>query len=480
MAAAETSNEIGIIQIPISFRNNSLAKSNSNSIRIANGAGFLGDQLAAPAQVVETGEADILTLEYLAELTLSILAHVKKKNSQAGYANDFIRVLPSLLPALQRQSNLKIITNAGGVNPIACAEAVAKILRQADMSDLMIGVVDGDDLLSHWRELRAGGEEFKNLETGELLCASADVSCANAYLGAEPIVQALQQNARIIITGRVADASLTVAPCVHYFSWDWSDWHRLAGATVAGHIIECGAQATGGYSTSWRNLRLTDVGYPITEITSQGDCTIYKPKNSGGAVTRQTVVEQLVYEIGDPKAYVTPDVVADFTSVCVNETSDGRVSITGAHGEPAPDSYKVSLATHAGYTASATLVMVGDDLQVKAQYCADMVFARVARAGFALEHTHFELLGGGDGLPNSTTKSPVREAVLRLAVRASQREAVERFTAEIAPLITSGPAGLAGYAQPRAVVRPAFSYWPTTVSKEKITPRVQVKPAADW
>lgn len=424
--------------------------------------------------MAESGQVDVLTLEYLAELTLSILAHAKAKDPAAGYARDFIRVLPTLAPALKQQPQLKIITNAGGLNPIACAAAAAEVFRQAEMSETVIGVVDGDDLLADWGSRIAAGETFSHLDTGEPLPAAAQPICANAYLGAGPIVEALQQNARIIITGRVADASLTVAPCVHHFGWQWNDWNRLAGAAVAGHIIECGAQATGGYSTSWNNYRLADVGYPIANVNAAGDCTITKPANTGGAVNRQTVVEQLVYEIGDPRAYITPDVVADFTSVLVAETGEDMVKVSAATGLPAPESYKVSLAMQAGYTASASLLLFGADLQAKAETCAEIVFERVRRAGFTLEHTHWELLGAGDQAP------PPGESMLRLAMRASDRKAVERFTAEIAPLITSGPAGLAGYAQPRALVRPAFEYWPTLIAKDRVSPRVQVKAAADW
>lgn len=453
-------------------------------IRIANGAGFLGDQLSAPQQLADSGEIDVLTLEYLAELTLSILAHAKAKDPAAGYAKDFVRVLPTLLPALQSQPNLRIVTNAGGLNPQACAVAVGNVLRKAGMADTIIGVVDGDDLLSDWETRRTRGEAFLHLDTGQPLPNDARPICANAYLGARPIVEALQQNARIVITGRVADASLTVAPCVHHFGWDWTDWNQLAGATVAGHIIECGAQATGGYSTSWKNHRLHNVGYPIAAVSTDGSCEITKPAGTDGAVNRQTVVEQLVYEIGDPAAYFTPDVVADFTSVQVVDRRNNMVSLCGVQGLPAPNSYKVSLAMQAGYTASAMLLVYGDDVRAKAETCSEIVWERVRSAGFTLEHTHWELLGTGDaaGTPSrqSNNEQPLHEAVLRLAVRAFDRRAVERFTAEIAPLITSGPAGLAGYAQPRALVRPAFEYWPTTIAKDRVTPHARVQPAGDW
>lgn len=453
-------------------------------IRIANGAGFLGDQLEAPRKLVESASVDVLTLEYLAELTLSILAAAKGRDRAAGYAKDWLVVLRSLLPAIQQQPNLRIITNAGGVNPLACAKASAEILAEAGLGDLKLGVVDGDDLSNRMGELQKQGESFAHFDDGQPFDATAELVCANAYLGAAPIVESLAAGARIVITGRVADASLTVAPCVNHFGWDWNDANKLAGATVAGHLIECGAQATGGYSTDWRQFDLSDVGYPIAEVTADGDCSITKPANSGGAVNRQTIVEQLVYEIGDPTAYYTPDVVADFSSVTVEETTANTVSVRGALGSPAPATYKVSLAQKAGFTAQATLVLFGDHLREKAGVCAEMIFDRVAAAGFVLDQTHWELLGTGDAVPQSIEHSVdatiSREGVLRMAVRATDRRAVERFSAEVAPLITSGPSGLAGYAQPRAAARPAFAYWPTIVDKGHIEPRVQTATVKEW
>lgn len=450
-------------------------------ISIGNGAGFLGDNLDAPRRLVEGARLDYLTLEYLAELTMSILARLRQKDPQAGYANDFLEVLASLLPALQAQPQLKIVTNAGGVNPLSCAQHAAKILGDAGLASTLIGIVTGDDLLPRLATLQQQGHPFANMDTGEPLSTlTAPIVSANAYLGAKPISDALAGGARIVITGRVADASLTVGPAVHEFGWSWDDLPRLAAASVAGHIIECGAQATGGLYRGWPSLHLADVGYPIAELNADGEIVITKPAGSGGTVGRSTVAEQIVYEIGDPRHYLTPDVDVDFSAVALHEVGPNRVSVWGAGGNPAPSSYKVSLAYQAGYTASGQLLVYGHDCIAKAQACAEIILQRLARAGFQFERTHVETLGSGAGV--SGVHSPpehLREVMLRLTVADDDRGAVERFTKEFAPLITSGPPGLAGYASGRPSIRPMFAYWPTTVPKDLIEPQVRVATAGE-
>jgi hypothetical protein len=449
-------------------------------LRVANGAGFLGDNLDAPRRLVEAAEVDYLTLEYLAELTMSILARLREKNPAAGYANDFITVLRSLCPALNRQPRLKLITNGGGVNAAACARAAAKVLAEQGLADMPIGVVTGDDLLGRLSELQATGCRFENLDTGRPLSElKQEIISANAYLGAPPIVEALAAGARIVITGRVADASLTVGPAVHELGWSWSDLDRLAGASVAGHLIECGAQATGGFYTHWQELKLADVGYPIAELEGDGSCVITKPAGSGGAVNRMTVCEQLVYEIGDPKHYLTPDVDVDFTAVEVEETGPDRVTVRGARGGPPPEQLKVSLAYRDGFMASGQMLVYGRDCLAKAKTCAEIVRARLAE--YPLERIHVEYLGAGGGVPGQDSPPrDLREVMLRIAVHAQRREAVERFARELAPLATSGPAGLAGYASSRPEVRPVFAYWPTLVPRELVEPSWQVRTAHQW
>jgi hypothetical protein len=407
---------------------------------------------------------------------------------------------------------LKIVTNAGGVNPLACAAAAGRILNAARLGETTIGVVTGDDLLPRLPQLQAAGCRFENLDTQRPLSElKQPVASANAYLGAQPIAAALAAGARIVITGRVADASLTVGPAIFESKHSWDDWNYLAGVSVAGHLIECGAQVTGGLYRRWQNLNLAEVGYPIAEINDDGSCVITKPDGTGGVVNRRTIIEQLGYEIGDPAHYLTPDVDVNFTTVEVEEVGSNRVLVHGATGQTAPQKYKVSLAYHDGYMASGQLVVYGPDCARKAQTCGEMILQRVERAGFKLEDTLIECLGAGDSVPRQGAEGkrqqaegseqesgvgrqrsagsfriphspfPIpHEVVLRVSARDPRREALERFSKEFAPLITSGPPGLAGYASGRPQIRPVYAYWPTLVPKKLIEPQVATGTAHQW
>lgn len=445
-------------------------------IRIGNGCGFWGDNLDAPLLLAEQGRLDYLTLEYLAELTMSILALQKQRDPESGFASDFVTVLEQLTPILKQQPHLKIITNAGGMNPRGCAAQARAVLDRAGLSDRSIAIVSGDDLLPRLDDLITKGQAFTNLDTGEpLMAVRPRVVSSNAYLGARPIAEALAQGAALVITGRVADASLTLGPAAHEFGWGWQDWDRLCGGTVAGHLIECGAQATGGLWCHWREAPdLANVGYPIAVIEANGDVTITKPPGTGGRVNRETVAEQLLYEVGDPAAYLTPDVTADFTTVALEETGADTVLVRGARGKPATDSYKVSIAYRDGFTASGTLVIVGPDAPVKARLCGAMLLQRLQRAGCDPEQSNVECLGSGAvvaGIVPARADPP--EVVLRVSVRDARRAVVERFTKEFAPLVTSGPPGVTGYTTGRPPVREVFTYWPALVAKSAVQAEVQ-------
>ncbi len=436
----------------------------SRTIRIGNGCGFWGDNLDAPILLAEQGRLDYLTLEYLAELTMSILALQKQRDPQLGYATDFLDVLDRLCPILQRQPRLKIITNAGGMNPKACAAKARAILRNAGLGSVPIATVSGDDLMPVHGIVE---ERIRDR-----------VVSANAYLGAGPIVEALRLGASIVITGRVADASLTLAPCVHEFGWPWDDWDRLCAGTVAGHLIECGAQVTGGLWCNWQEAGdLANVGYPIAEVEESGLVRITKPERTAGAVNFETVSEQLLYEVEDPRAYLTPDVTADFTSVALREKSSDVVEINGASGKPATDTYKVSIAYRDGYTASGMLGIYGPDCIDKAQECAMILLSRLQRAGLTLEETSIELLGAGALVPlrGPDEEQVWREIVLRVAVHDSRRGVVERFTKEFAPLVTSGPPGVTGYAGGRPPVREVLAYYPALTKKDLVRPMVTLE-----
>ncbi len=444
-------------------------------MRIGNGCGFWGDNLDAPVVLAEKGGLHYLTLEYLAELTMSILALQKQRDPAAGYASDFLDVLERLAPFLKEQPDLKIVTNAGGMNPAGCAARARSILDKAGLSDRRIGVVTGDDLMPRLDALTAGGWPFANLDTGEPLAAvRSRVVSANAYLGARPLAEALHLGASVVISGRVADASLTLGPAVHEFGWAWDDWDRLAAATVAGHLIECGAQATGGLWCNWQDAPdLAAVGYPIAEMSEDGSFLLTKPPRTGGAVNRETVSEQLLYEVGDPAAYLTPDVVADFTTVQLSEIGRDVVRVGGAHGKPATDTYKVSIAYRDGWAANGTLVIAGPAAVDKARRCGEIILERLRRVRIEPQHSHVEVIGAGVCVPQPVAVDPP-EVVMRVAVRDDRRAVVERFSKELAPLVTSGPPGVTGYTTGRPAVREVFAYWPTLVPKAAVAAEVRL------
>ena len=407
---------------------------------------------------------------------MSILASQKERDSTAGYAGDFVEVVRSLVPFWRAGAKVRVITNAGGLNPHGCAQACAEVLRQAGIRRMKIGVVAGDDVLPVLRE-EAGTKAFSNLETDEPIERIAEsLVTANAYLGANPIVEALSAGADMVITGRVADPSLTVAPCVAEFGWDMNDHDRIAGATVAGHLIECGTQVTGGISTDW--LEIPDpanIGFPVVEVNADGSCVVTKPRRSGGVVNERTVKEQLLYEIGDPDNYLSPDVTVSFLSLQVREERKNRVRVSGARGRPATSSYKVSASYRDGFWAQGTLTVFGRGAVVKARRCGEIILQRVRAAGYELQRASVECVGADACMPGLLDKSvegALLETVLRMTVADSRREAVERFAREMSPLITSGPQGVTGYAAGRPRVHPGFGYWPCLIHKAVVKPQV--------
>lgn len=445
-------------------------------VRIGNGCGFWGDSPDAPVRLAEAADLDYLTLEYLAELTMSILALLRQRDPSAGYATDFIDVLGRLAPQLKRQPGLKVITNAGGMNPAACAKAAKEVLAKAGVTDRRIGVVSGDDLLPRLDGLIAAGQLFNHLDTGEPLTAVRQrVVSANAYLGSAPIAEALRLGASVVVTGRVADACLVVGPCLYEFGWPADDWHRLAAASTAGHLIECGAQVTGGlWANADESTGLETVGYPFADIDEDGTFTLSKPTGTGGAVNLETVGEQLLYEVGDPARYLTPDVSADFTAPRFTQSGPEAVRCHGAKGHPATDTYKVSIAYRDGWTSAGTLVIPGPNAAAKARHSGRIILDRLKQSGHTFAHSLVEVLGAGDCVPGVFPPADPPEVVLRVAVRDANRASVERFTREFAPLVTSGYAGTTGYTTGRAAVREVFAYWPALIAKSAVTPAVEL------
>lgn len=455
----------------------------SKVIRIGCGAGFWGDSPGAPRRLVEGVRLDYLVLEYLAELTLSILAHLRARDPNAGFVTDVPSVVRDLSTAIGG-GGPKLVTNGGGTNPSACTRSLSALLVEAGLGDRRLAAVAGDDLLGRMDELQNAGEAFENLETGQPFSEFGDPpSCVHAYLGGEGIAAALAEDADIVITGRVADASLVVGPALHEFGWATDDWNRIAGATVAGHLVECGAQVTGGMNSTWTDdVRLGDIGYPFVDLQDDGCCTVGKPDGTGGRVDVAGVAEQLVYEIGDPRHYLGPDVDADFSAVSLTPTGPDRVGVAGAIGRRRPDRLKVTMARQSGWRAEGTLVVAGRRSDEKARATGEAIFERLRMVGVECERTLVEVLGSGDSLPGVVPRPspPPWEVVLRVAVADSSREKVERFCREITPMVTSGPPGVTGYTGARPRPTPVLAHWPTTVDRELVEATVDVRTAAEW
>ncbi len=449
-------------------------------VRLGGGQGFWGDDLDAPVRMVEGGPLDYLMLDYLAEVTMSILRKQRSRDPSAGYARDFVTLMERIWPTCVERS-VRVVANAGGINPRGCADALEDAGREAGVAGkARIGLVRGDDLIPHLEELLDAGHEMVHLETGEPLTSIADrVRSANAYLGAAPVVEALRQGADVVVTGRVADPSLAAAPLIHEHGWAMDDYDRMAAAILAGHVVECGAQSTGGNCMAeWWSIPALDVaGFPIVEVEPSGAFTVTKHRGSGGRVNRASVTEQIVYEIGDPRQVVTPDVVADFTSIRLTDEGGDRVRLEGIRGVAPTNSYKVSVAYSAGWRAAGTLLYTWPDALQKARAADAQLRRRIQRLGLKLDAVHTELVGADAGLgPMSAEPSAeAPEVQLRVAVRSTDRASVERFSREMAPLVLTGPPGATGYAAARGRVQEVIAYWPALISKEAVDPHVRVE-----
>jgi hypothetical protein len=449
------------------------------TIRIAAGQGFWGDLPDAPVRQVEGGPIDYLMLDYLAEVTMSIMQKQRARDPNAGYARDFVPLMKQILPTCVDR-NIKVIANAGGVNVEGCAAAVREVASGLGLSGkVKIGIVTGDNILPGIDDLLARGIELRNMDTGHPLATVRDrIQSANAYLGAAPIVEALQKDANIVITGRATDTGLTLGPMIHEFGWATDDWDKLAAGTIAGHIIECGAQCSGGNCQfEWQSIPdLANVGFPIAEASADGTFVITKHEGTGGRVNVPSIKEQLLYEMGDPHEYITPDCVADFTTIHLAEDGNDRVRVFGIKGRPATDSLKVSVSYSAGYKAVGTLVYAWPDAYEKAKAADGILRGRLDRLGLTFEQILTEFVGTNatHGPLAGQPSSEVPEVQLRVGVRDHNRSAVERFTKEIAPLILTGPPAVTGFAGGRPKVEEIVAYWPALIPKSEIEAKVDV------
>jgi hypothetical protein len=449
-------------------------------VRVAAGQGFWGDWPEAPVRQVRGGPIDYLMMDYLAEVTMSIMQKQKSRDPKAGYARDFIPLMERILPDIV-EKHIRVTSNAGGVNPRGCAEALLVVARRLGLAGrLKVGLVTGDDILDRLDDLIGRGHSLSNMETGRPLSdIRHQVQSANAYLGMAPIVQALEGGADVVVTGRVTDTGLTLGPIFHEFGWPADDWDKVAAGTVAGHIIECGAQCSGGNMLKdWRSVKnLANPGFPIVEASSDGSFVVTKHPGTGGVVSVPSVTEQLVYEMGDPHSYITPDGIADFTTIQLQQAGRDRVRVSGIRGGPRTPMLKVSVAYFYGYKAVGTLVYSWPEAYDKARAADRILRQRLEDLGLEFEQILTEFVGANatHGALSGPPDPEAPEVQLRVGVRARERAPVERFTREIAPLVLTGPPSVTGFAGGRPAVEEVVAYWPALIDRKQVEPGVRVE-----
>jgi len=445
-------------------------------IRIASGAGFWGDYPDATGRLLAADEPafDYLQLEYLAEVTMGLLARIRNSGRE-GYATDFVEFVLDeyLLELLDRE--ITVVTNAGGIAPEACATRVREMATERGR-DPTVAAVSGDDITSAVANV-ADSDRLRHIETGERLPSDTEPLVAVAYMGAAPIRDALADGADIVITGRVADPALTLGPLLHEFDWALGDYDRLAAGTVAGHLIECGTQVTGGnFLGDWEDISFDDIGYPIAEVAEDGIVTITKPTDTGGTITPETVTEQLVYEIGDPTAYLTPDVTADFTSIQLREVGTDRVRLSGIAGEEPPSQYKATIHHRHGYKLSGQLLYSRPDALAKARRAAAILENRIEALDLTIAETHVDYIGhDGTHGPMAPEREKYNEIMLRMAARGPSEADLRRLGMEFAPLSMAGPPAVTGLTDGgRPSPQPIVDTWPTLVPRDWVDPEVAV------
>lgn len=447
-----------------------MANTGAKTVRIGCHSGFWGDTETAAPQLVRHGDVDYLVSDYLAEVTMSIMAAQKLRNPQAGYATDFVTAVMAPLAKEIAEKKIKVVTNAGGVNPLACRDAVLKACDAAGVK-LKVAVVLGDDLQPRVEELRKLG--IREMDTGAEL--PARIASMNAYLGGFPVARALSEGADVVITGRCVDSAVTLGCLIHAFDWSMDDLDRLAAGTLCGHIIECGAQCNGGNFTDWRLVPDYDnMGFPVAEVSADGSFVLGKPDNTGGLITTATVAEQMLYEIGDPRAYIVPDVVCDFTQAKYEQVGKDRVKVSGARGRPATDTYKVSTTFPDGYKFSSIFMLGGNEAAAKGKHSAEMIIKKTRRMlsekGMPdYRDVSIEVIGAEATYGPHSRAGDSREVVVKIAARHDQKEALGLLGREIAPMSTGGVVGLAGsFGAGRVAPSPVIRMFSCLIAKSQV------------
>lgn len=438
-------------------------------IRIGNAGGYWGDDLSALKRQLLGGPLDYITMDFLAEITMSILQRQRATNSELGYAVDFLDQLQECLPLIVKKK-VRVISNAGGINPIGLGRKIIELAKKLNLN-IKVGVVYGDDIVNHLYELTAAGERFTNMETGEdFFKVRSRISSANIYLGAEPVVKALDAGCQIVVTGRVTDTGITLAPMIHEFGWGMDDWDKMAAGIIAGHVIECGAQSTGGNITDWHEVKsYHNIGYPIIEMSANGEFVVTKHPRTGGMVTEKTVKEQLVYEMGDPANYISPDGVARFDSIQLKQIGKDRVRVFSIKGKPEPDCLKVSMSYEDGWKASGEVLVSGPNAYKKAKVIADIFWKKISHK---FEATSTEMIGSGSCWPKQLSQYEATEMLLRFGVRDKSVGKIKDFGKALSTLILSGPAGMAvtGRGRPKPVL--VVAYWPALMHRTRVKAKV--------
>ena len=444
----------------------------SQTITIGGASGFWGDAALATPQLLASAQLDYIVYDYLAEITMSIMARARAADDSKGYATDFISsVLAGNLKAISEQG-VKVIANAGGVNPGACAEAARALIAEQGLN-LKVATVLGDDLIGQGPALAASG--VREMFSGEAFPDPARIASINAYLGAFPIARALEMGADIVITGRCVDSAVTLGACIHAFGWARHDYDKLAQASLAGHLLECGTQATGGNFTDWETVvdSLPEAGYPIGEISENGDVVITKPEGTGGIVNVGTVAEQMLYEIGDPQAYLLPDVACDFSQVSLTQSGDDRVLVRGARGHGAPDGYKVSATYADGFRAGHIWTMYGRDADTKAERLAEAIFSRssaiLQQVGLPdFTETSYEVIGAESHYGAARKVGSVREVDVKIAAKHPSPKGIGVLLKEMVGMALTAPPGLTGFAGARAKPSPVVRLFSMIVPKDQV------------
>ncbi|KIC16946.1 acyclic terpene utilization AtuA family protein [Leisingera sp. ANG-Vp] len=446
-------------------------------LRIGGAAGFWGDASMATPQLLAAGSLDFLVYDYLAEITMAILARARTKDRKAGYATDFVKTAMAPNLAEIARQRVRVVSNAGGVNPRACADALRREIATQGLS-LNVAVVEGDDLLDRAEDL--AGLAPRDMFSGAPFPAAEKIASINAYLGAFPVAAALDRGADIVITGRCVDSAVTLGACIHHFGWKSEDLDKLAGGSLAGHILECGPQATGGNFTDWKEVAegMARIGYPIAGVRADGTFDVTKPANTGGIVSRGTVSEQLLYEIGDPQAYLLPDVVCDFSGVVLTGTGPDRVHVSGARGLGVPESCKICVTWEDGYRAGHYFTFYGLDAEAKAQGFAEAALARARKLLDAMgapefTHTSVELIGAESQFGALRHSGASREVAAKIAVRHPDAGAVGLFLKEAVGLGLSAPPGLSGFAGARPKPSPVLALHSSLLPKAQVEATVR-------